>query len=257
MEKIAGCCLKFRQEKCIESGIKSGKVVWGHLHEICVVDGQVDEEMINAYKNEQKKRDFNNDLSKIHVLTQKSTKLASSTKSIDKIQLGMRGSSKNTPGTVLINRLFLFLSLSQKSDNCSVHKGSYLDAIYLEANIQVKYLPPNMTYILQVLDLVVNGPIKAHIHGLRAERIVEYFKEYKAIYDAQLLLPHERLVKPAWKPPKLTLQECMTHLCKLIQGKFTTSEFRAGITERFHSTGLCPDDRRKFSELQLTSDAGT
>ena len=165
MEKIAECCLKFRQEKCIESGIKSGKVVWGHLHEICVVDGQVDEEMINAYKNEQKKRDFNNDLSKIHVLTQKSTKLASSTKSIDKIQLGMRGSSKNTPGTVLINRLFLFLSLSQKSDNCSVHKGSCLclDAIYLEANIQVKYLPPNMTYILQVLDLVVNGPIKAHI----------------------------------------------------------------------------------------------
>ena len=44
MEKIAGCCLKFRQEKYIESGIKSGKVVWGHLHEICVVDGQVDEE---------------------------------------------------------------------------------------------------------------------------------------------------------------------------------------------------------------------
>ena len=65
MEKIAGCCLKFRQEKCIESGIKSGKVVWGHLHEICVVDGQVDEEIINAYKNEQKKRYFNNDLSKI------------------------------------------------------------------------------------------------------------------------------------------------------------------------------------------------
>ncbi len=49
----------------------------------------------------------------------------------------------------------------------------------------------------------------------------------------------------------------MTDLCKLIQGKFTTPEFRAGITECFHSTGLCPDDRRKFSELQLTSDAGT
>ena len=60
-----GVLFEFRQEKCIESGIKSGKVVWGHLHEICVVDGQVDEEIINAYKNEQKKRYFNNDLSKI------------------------------------------------------------------------------------------------------------------------------------------------------------------------------------------------
>lgn len=132
-------------------------------------------------------------------------------------------------------------------DNCGVHKGSCLDAMYLEANIQVEYLPPNMTYILQVLDLVVNGPIKAHSRGLRAERIVEYFKEYKAAYDAQQLLPHQRLVEPAWKPPKPTLQECMTDLCKLIQGKFTTPEFRAGISECFRSTGLCPDHRGTFS----------
>ena len=95
------------------------------------------------------------------------------------------------------------------------------------------------------------------LRGLRAERIVEYFKEYKAIYDPQQLLPHERLVKPAWKPPKPTLQECMTHLCKLIQGKFTTSEFRAGITECFRSMGLCPDDRGTFAEFKFTSDAGT
>ena len=36
-----------------------------------------------------------------------------------------------------------------------VHKGDCLDAIYEEANVEVGYLPPNMTYILQVLDLVV------------------------------------------------------------------------------------------------------
>ena len=46
-------------------------------------------------------------------------------------------------------------------DNCGVHKGDCLDAIYEEANVEVGYLPENMTYILQVLDLVVNGPIKA------------------------------------------------------------------------------------------------
>lgn len=123
MEKIAGYCLKFRQEKCIESGIKSKKVVWGHLHEICVVDGQVNEEMINAHKNEQKKRDFKNDLTKIHVLTQKSTKLARSTKWIHKIRLGI-ASDYYFPECMFIKKYpgygtdqsFLFLSQSQKSE---------------------------------------------------------------------------------------------------------------------------------------------
>ena len=49
----------------------------------------------------------------------------------------------------------------------------------------------------------------------------------------------------------------MTDLCKLIQGKFTTPEFRAGITACFHSMGLCPDDRGTFAEFKFTSDAGT
>ena len=49
----------------------------------------------------------------------------------------------------------------------------------------------------------------------------------------------------------------MTDLCKLIQGKFTTPEFRSGITKCFRSTGLCPDDRDAFTDFQFTSDAGT
>lgn len=39
-------------------------------------------------------------------------------------------------------------------DNCAVHKVSCLDAIYAEANIQVDYLPPNMTYILQARNIM-------------------------------------------------------------------------------------------------------
>jgi hypothetical protein len=79
--------LKFRQEKYIDSEIRSSELVWGHLHGIFVANGQVDEAMISAYKIEQKKRDFKNDLSKIQVYSQYSRKLARSSKSIDKIQL--------------------------------------------------------------------------------------------------------------------------------------------------------------------------
>ena len=50
MERIVGYCLKFRQEKCIDSEIRSSELVWGHLYGIFVTDGQVDEAIISAYK---------------------------------------------------------------------------------------------------------------------------------------------------------------------------------------------------------------
>ena len=44
---------------------------------------------------------------------------------------------------------------------------------------------------------------------------------------------------------------------QLFQGKFTTPEFCAGITEYFHSAGLYHNDRGTCSEFQFISDAGT
>jgi hypothetical protein len=39
-------------------------------------------------------------------------------------------------------------------------------------------LPPNMTAELQILDLVMNGPLQTHIRQLRAIRIVSYLHQY-------------------------------------------------------------------------------
>lgn len=148
-------------------------------------------------------------------------------------------------------KLFLWM------DNCGVHKGDCLDAIYEEANVEVGYLPPNMTYILQVLDLVVNGPIKAHIRRLRAHRIVEYFKGYKDLYAAQQLLPQDNRVRPAWNPPKPTLEECMKDLFALVENEFADDEFRTGITKCFRSTGLCYREDKSFVEFSFESSGGT
>ena len=50
-------------------------------------------------------------------------------------------------------------------DNCKVHKVTCLDNVYAEANIEEDYLPPNMTYILQVISIcliiIVNYTINA------------------------------------------------------------------------------------------------
>lgn len=52
-------------------------------------------------------------------------------------------------------------------DNCGCHKTTLVDDVIAELGIQIACLPPNMTGVLQVLDLVVNGPLKAHTRNLR------------------------------------------------------------------------------------------
>ena len=47
----------------------------------------------------------------------------------------------------------------------------------------------NMTGELQVLDLVVNGPLKAHIRTVRANRLYKSFQDYKIIRANDHLLP--------------------------------------------------------------------
>lgn len=57
-------------------------------------------------------------------------------------------------------------------DNCGCHKTDTVDNVIESLEVKVACLPPNMTGVLQVLDLVVNGPMKAHSRKLRGSRIV-------------------------------------------------------------------------------------
>ena len=51
--------------------------------------------------------------------------------------------------------------------------------IIIECNVDVAFLPKNMTAELQVLDLVVNEPFKAHIRNERALRLYNSFQACK------------------------------------------------------------------------------
>ena len=80
-------------------------------------------------------------------------------------------------------------------DNCGCHKAAIVQDYIEEIGIDVAYLPPNMTAILQVLDLVVNGPHKAHVRQLRAKRLVRSFKEFMEFYrqDSEILRAKEKI----------------------------------------------------------------
>lgn len=60
-------------------------------------------------------------------------------------------------------------------DNCAVHKVPEIQARLESANVTPLWLPPNMTAILKVIDLIVNGPIKAKIRKVSAYCLVGDF----------------------------------------------------------------------------------
>jgi hypothetical protein len=122
-------------------------------------------------------------------------------------------------------------------DNCGAHKTGPLAAVFEEAKVEVGFLPPNMTYILQVLDLVVNGPLKNHLKRIRAERVVKYFGEWKERFNSQKLKPEAQRVTPEWSPPKPSLKECILDVIGIIGTFFTTEKFKDSIRRSFISTG--------------------
>ena len=86
-------------------------------------------------------------------------------------------------------------------DNCGCHKTSIVQSYIKENDIDVAYLPPNMTAILQVLDLVVNGPLKSHVRQLRAKRIVRSFKDYLVLHRKDLEKTETERENPTFTPP--------------------------------------------------------
>ena len=50
-------------------------------------------------------------------------------------------------------------------------------AQYVELFSRGLNLPPNMTDVLQVMDLVVNAPLKAGIRRVRCDSLYDYFQK--------------------------------------------------------------------------------
>ena len=125
-------------------------------------------------------------------------------------------------------------------DNCGSHQTACVKDVIQERNIDVAFLPPNMTSELQVLDLVVNGPLKAHIRTIRANRLYKAFQEYKIARAEDLKLPLSERLNLDFNPPKPTMTEGITDLLLLFKDQFTEEKFRECINRTFIKTGTLP-----------------
>ena len=145
-------------------------------------------------------------------------------------------------------------------DNVSSHKTDILDAIFKEANIEVGFFPPNMTQFLQILDLIVNGALKAHIRRTRGESILQYFRHYRDLYNAEMEKPADARIMPRWCPPKPTAQECILELIHVMydsESTFSTQRFKDNVQKSFRSTGTFPKDDGTFTRFSFEPSGGT
>ena len=148
-------------------------------------------------------------------------------------------------------------------DNCGSHKTSSVNDVITETGIDVSFLPPNMTAELQVLDLVVNGPIKAHIKNIRARRLYDCFQEYKIERFADMQLPCDQRKNPDFSPPKPIMIEGIKDLILLFEEQFTEEKFKKCINTTFIKTCTLPflsEDAAigpKFVEYTKASSCGT
>jgi DDE superfamily endonuclease len=119
-------------------------------------------------------------------------------------------------------------------DNCSSHETELVRNYVTKNEIDVAYLPPNMTSELQVLDLVVNGPLKTHIRQLRARRIVSYLQQY-------LIDRKENGITTEFDVPRPELIEGICDLFNLFANEFCATKFKEGVNRSFIITGTIPE----------------
>ena len=96
----------------------------------------------------------------------------------------------------------------------------------------------NMTDLLQVMDLVVNGPLKAHMRRFRCASLFAYFQSWKLKWLQELLKPAGTRVMPAFTPPKPVLIDGLNMLRTVSAEVFAKDEFKQGLVRAFVKVGL-------------------
>jgi DDE superfamily endonuclease len=125
-------------------------------------------------------------------------------------------------------------------DSCGSHKTTSVMEVIGEIGVDVAFLPKNMTGELQVLDLVVNGPLKAHVRTNRANVLYQSFQEYKVQVAADNVLPLAQRSNPEFSPPKPTMLGGIKDLILLFDGPFKETKFKDCINRTFIKTGTIP-----------------
>ena len=89
--------------------------------------------------------------------------------------------------------------------SCGPHTVQTVKDVFAEWGIDVAQLPVRMTSLLQIMDLVVNGPVKAAVRDARCQQLVGHLRAFLAARKLEDDKPvAERVYAPFSPPPKPT-----------------------------------------------------
>lgn len=153
---------------------------------------------------------------------------------MDSVTMSMWAEVQLSPWAELKKRRILLVM-----DNCGPHSVPAVEATFSAAGITVEKLPPNMTAQLQVMDLVVNGPLKAAIRSERCKQLFHLFQSWKE--RCQSLLDAGEKLLPNFDPPRVSQVDGMITLIECWKGRMRSPTFVDGLKRAFVHVGLAPE----------------
>ena len=137
-------------------------------------------------------------------------------------------------------------------DNCPPHKAKMVSNYFKDVlGIDILLLPKNMTDLLQVIDLVINAPLKADQRRQRVRFILEHLESFMDAvgqYESYLeecsamkargeeVVNHQTLQD--WSVPPIPLSEGIKSLMKSIFGRLREPDFVQTVADAFVKVGM-------------------
>ena len=118
-------------------------------------------------------------------------------------------------------------------DNCASHHNRSVVAAYQEAGWL--FLTPNMTHLLQPMDVAVNGPVKSALRRMRISLQFEYFQAFRASY---FKAKYKATALPKFAPPVPAIEDGLRTLLDFKTGLFASAHFRDNLAKTYIKVGL-------------------
>ena len=98
-------------------------------------------------------------------------------------------------------------------------------------NVEVDFLPKNMTDKLQPMDLAVNAALKARMRKLRGEHLYQQVQKYNESRTSADFIP---------SPPTIT--DGLNMVMDATSGLFQEEKFKKNLSNTFYKVGLAKQD---------------
>jgi DDE superfamily endonuclease len=126
-------------------------------------------------------------------------------------------------------------------DNVSSHANQYLKEQFELSGVILGFLPKYMTSLLQVIDIIINGPLKSDQRHQRAAKVFTYVDNYTDEFNEAELSGNEKSL-PEYDPSPISLTEGIVSLMDTIFKKFKDNKFVDSVKRCFQKVGIVPND---------------